>query len=102
MQDFEAKDIKPMNSDILVEHVNENHVLNQESSLILDATKSDQTSTHVFLVHRVGKDVTQVKEGEHIIVRWVDMTPAFILSDLEPNRKFAITDESKVLAVVDE
>lgn len=91
--------LKPLNDDVIIQYYDYNNV--SGSSIIIEDKSSDEVTTHYCKVLRVSDNVTMVKEGDIIVLSWLNITPPFTVYIDGKEEKVHITTEDRILGVVD-
>lgn len=91
-----VEQFKPLNKDLLIERVDPSQFLSS-SSLILDFKDTDMELNY-FRVVKVADKVTDVKEGDYVLVSWERVTPPFQLD----SGRYGITSIDEVVGVIDD
>lgn len=91
-------DLKLLRNDILLQRIDEEVMQKKEGQLIVIPFNKNQDTLRFYNVLAIGPEVSEVKVGDTLLMNWSEMTPPFA----HDNVFYQITDESKVLAVVDE
>jgi len=97
-QNVSLNSLNPLPKDIIVSHVDMNEV---NGSLIQVKENSDSDTTQFYRVHRIGRDVTMVSEGDLIVIPWRRITPPFVVDYDGKELRVGITAETEVLGVID-
>lgn len=87
-------EIKPFGSDILIRVIDKNAV---ESGRIITLERSDQQTHHYFEVLKVGEKVTEVQQGDTVLINWKNTMIPFMWG----TEYLTVTAEDQVDAVID-
>lgn len=92
-------DFVPMNSDVLITHVDINEA---EKNVIHLIETLDKNENQYFKVLAVSPNVNQVSVGDTVLIPWKRITPPFTLKDKSgTDRRVAVTSDKEILAVVE-
>ncbi len=87
-------EIKPFGKDILIRVLDKNTI---ESSPIIMMEKSDNQSHHYFEVLKVGEKVTEVQQGDTVLINWKNTMIPFMWG----SEYLTVTAEDQVDAVIE-
>lgn len=89
---------KPLNSDILLSH---KPAAKTAGSVIEYKDNPEDNEIQSFYALKVGPDAKFVKEGDVVLASWKRITPPFELGGYSDTKKYGITAEKEILAIID-
>jgi hypothetical protein len=95
MTDLDEKEMKLFGKDILVKHRNMNDFTDTPIRLLDDEHKTD---IKYFEILKTGPDVTELNEGDVVILPWARVMVPFLYRD----ERVTITNEDEVWGVIED
>lgn len=95
MNQNDVENFRPMNDDVLLEHFDANKLSGNLIYMIEDDTEHKY---QYYKVVKTGPKCQAVSIGDTILMHWANMTPPFEID----GRKYAVTSEQEVHAIVEE
>jgi hypothetical protein len=98
MSDLPVVDnLRPRRNDVILVHVPR-----EESKIIHVEENPEQNDLQQFIVARLGNDVKSVEVGELALISWTRVTDPMDGMYKGEKVKFGVTEETEILAIVDE